>query len=476
VRSTKIVATLGPATSTLEQIRALIDAGMDVARINFSHGDHAEHRARIAAVRKAGEEAGRAVAILQDLQGPKIRTGSLSGGQPVLLSEGAAFSLTTKQVEGNASGVSTGYQALPGDVEAGNRILLSDGAIELRVCSVAGEVVHTEVMTGGLLAERQGIHLPGVTVSAPAVTEKDLRDLEFGLAEGVEFVALSFVRSASDVREVKERIAAAGHRSPVVAKIERLEAIDNLAEILDVADGAMVARGDLGVEMPPERVPLAQKQIIAEANRRSVPVITATQMLESMIEKPQPTRAEASDVANAIIDGTDAVMLSGETAVGQHPVKAVETAGRIAAEMWAERAKIERHLARERPSRRFRTTHESLCAAVEELVHVHEEVSAIWVLTLSGRTARLVSGQRPRVPILGFTPDLSTYRGMSVLWGVTPVYTDAATDFDSLERKVISLALERELARRGDTVVLTGSHPFEPSGATNFLKVVEISS
>ena len=330
----KIVATLGPATKTRERITDLIEAGMDVARLNFSHGTHEDHAERIAMVREAAA-AGRGVAILQDLQGPKIRTGRLAGGRPVRLVAGATFSITTEEIRGDATRVSTTYDALPGDIRPGDRILLSDGAISLRAIRTSATEVTTEVVCGGSLSERQGINLPGIDISIRGVTDKDLADLRFGLQQNVDIVAISFVRSADEVRLVKRHIEEAGADIPVIAKLEKPEAIDVLDEIIDAADGVMVARGDLDVELAPEKVPLLQKRIIAAANQRAKPVITVAQMLESMVRNPRPTRAEASDVANAILDGSDAIMLSGETAVGDYPVEAIATMSRIAAEMQA---------------------------------------------------------------------------------------------------------------------------------------------
>ena len=333
-RSTKIVATLGPATSSPDAIDALVAAGIDVARVNFSHGDYGDHKRVIETLRQTAARHDRAVAILQDLQGPKIRTGALCDG-PVELEKGASFVIGIEELPGDATRVCTGYAALPYDVEIGSRILLCDGLIELVVRGVdtgLGEVT-TEVIHGGRLAERQGINLPGVDLSISGVTEKDERDLAFGLELDVDYVAISFVRRVSDIQRVQSLIEAAGKQTPVIAKIEKPEALDELDGIIEAADGLMVARGDLGVELSPEKVPLAQKRIIEAANRAAKPVITATQMLESMIHSARPTRAEASDVANAILDGTDAVMLSGETSVGRYPLEAVAMMDKIAREV-----------------------------------------------------------------------------------------------------------------------------------------------
>ena len=469
MRRTKIVATLGPASETRESISRLIDAGMDVARINFSHGTYEDHAERIAMVRDAATAAGRAVAVLQDLQGPKIRTGLLAGGSPVQLVAGATFAITTDAVVGDAARVSTTYEALPRDIRPGDRILLSDGAISLRVIRATETEVTTEVVYGGSLSERQGINLPGIDISIRGVTDKDLADLRFGLQQEVDIVAISFVRTADEVRLVKRHIAEAGTDTPVIAKLEKPEAIDVLEEIIEAADGVMVARGDLGVELAPEKVPLAQKRIIKAANQRAKPVITATQMLESMVRSPRPTRAEASDVANAILDGSDAVMLSGETAVGDYPVEAIATMVRIAEEMQAG-APAQAPSIVGAPSE-SRTRPEAIAAAVGAMVESLPEIRAVWVFTQSGSTTRLVARHRPRVPIIAFTPSERCYRRMALLWGTTPILTPTASSFRELASRVFPLAEERGLAQPGDAVVMTGSHPFDAGSPTNFLKV-----
>jgi pyruvate kinase len=472
MRRTKIVATLGPSTNSHERIAGLIRAGMNVARLNFSHGTHADHAQRIAMVRRAAQETGRYVAILQDLQGPKIRTGKLVDGKPVELIAGQRFVITIDETLGTAERVSTTYVALPNDVRTRDRILLSDGLIELVVIDRSEREVITEVVHGGRLKENQGINLPGVRVSAPAATEKDIEDLHFGLREGVDYVALSFVRHARDVQLVKDIIQKAGYTTPVIAKIERPEALDVLPEILAVADGIMVARGDLGVEMPPERVPLVQKQIIAAANRALKPVITATQMLESMIQNPRPTRAEASDVANAILDGTDAVMLSGETAAGAYPIEAVQMMALIADAIESQR-RTDNELAPNWVVPETQSTARAIAAAsctiAEQLT-----VRAITVLTQTGASARLVSHYRPQVPILAFCASEETARRTSLYWGVTPVLTETMDRLDELEKHLQLLMRERGYVRRGDLVVFTGGHPIYRYGPTNFLKVVAI--
>ena len=474
MRRTKIVATIGPATSTPQMIERLLLAGMDVARLNFSHGTHGDHARSIAMLREAADRLGRPLAILQDLQGPKIRTGQLMNGKPVRLEPGALFTITTdERVVGTAERVSTTYDALPRDVRAGDRILLSDGLIELRVLETSDTEVRTEVVFGGDLREYQGINLPGVQVSAPALTEKDIEDLEFGLAQGVDYVALSFVRRAADVRDIKARIAAAGKTTPVVAKIEKPEALEDFSGILEVCDGIMVARGDLGVEMPPEQVPVVQKQLIEAANDAGIPVITATQMLESMIRNPRPTRAEASDVANAIIDGTDAVMLSGETATGAFPVEAVEMMARIAEVAEASGRRGDHTTSTMWKVVRRPSTPDAISAAACAVVNALP-TKAIAAFTLSGSTAQLVSRLRPSVPILAFTPSPEVYRRLALVWGVSPVMCDYVDRLEDLGRIMSQTLVARGLARPGDAVVITGGHPISARGRTNFVKVLEV--
>jgi pyruvate kinase len=473
MRRTKIVATLGPATNTPERIAGLIRAGMNVARMNFSHGTHADHAARIAMVRRAASEAGKHIAILQDLQGPKIRTGSLERGEPVELVAGARFVITNEPCIGNASQVSTTYKALPTDVRSRDRILLSDGLIELVVTSRNDTQIETEVVHGGRLKEHQGINLPGVRVSAPAATEKDIEDLYFGLEQGVDYVALSFVRKASDIIQVKELIKKAGHSTPLVAKIERPEALDVLPEILAVSDAIMVARGDLGVEMPPERVPLVQKQIIDAANRSLIPVITATQMLESMIQNPRPTRAEASDVANAIIDGTDAVMLSGETAAGAYPLEAVQMMALIADAVEASGNAVDHNATPRWAIPEVQSEARAIADAAATIAR-SLPIRAIAVLTQSGSSARLVSHYRPSVPIIAFSPTEEAARRTALYWGVTSLVTKVEDRLDELEKQLQALLRDRGIVQNGDQVVLTGGHPVYRYGPTNFLKVLTI--
>mgnify|MGYP001089895669 CR=1 FL=1 len=474
-RRTKIVVTLGPATDGAERVRALIEAGMDVARLNMSHGTQEEHARRLATVRAEAERAGRPVGVLLDLQGPKMRTGPLAGGGPVELVEGRPFVITTRPLEGTAEGVSTTYAHLARDVSPGDRILLSDGLIELRVTRTTEMEVHGEVVHGGALREHQGINLPGVEISSPSVTDKDLADLEFGLAQGVDYVAISFVRRAEDVVRVKERVRAAGAAVPVITKLEKPEALEHLEAIVAASDGVMVARGDLGVEMPPEQVPWAQKEIIRAANRAAIPVITATQMLESMIANPRPTRAEVSDVANAILDGSDAVMLSGETAIGKFPVAAVEMMARIARAIDASATR--RAPAEEVPAWLFaeaQSIPQAIGAAVAAIGRTLP-VAALCVVTRTGSSARMVSHYRPEVPILAFTPLPETYRRLSLLWGVEAVQTRFADSEEEYYAQVEHLLRARGDAKEGDTVVVTGGHPIAGGGPTNFIKILVLS-
>jgi len=465
VRRAKIVATLGPATDGLEV--ELVRAGLDVARLNFSHGTHADHARRFAAMRAASEKVGRAVAIMQDLQGPKIRVGSLAGGGPVRLEEGRELVITTHEVIGTADRISCTYPHLAHDVQPGDRVLLDDGRIRLSVLSCTdGSEVRTRVEEGGPLGEHKGINLPGVAVSSPAITDKDRADMGFGLQElGVDFVALSFIRSADEVRAAQELMKSFGRTVPLVVKLEKGEAIDNLDAIIHIADGVMVARGDLGVELAPERVPMLQKRIIQRANQRGIPVITATQMLESMITEETPTRAEASDVANAVWDGSDAVMLSAETATGRHPLVVVGMMDRI---VRAAESAEPPHLGRGRDDRP-----RGYAAAVTHAARVLAEdleATAMIGVTRSGLTAELLSRGRARVPIVAFTPDLEVCRRLALWWGVTPVHQHLADELEANIQRMEDHLVRCQGAAPGDTVVITGSHPFEVGVHTNFVK------
>src|ERR1700727_2008478 len=415
-RRAKIVATLGPASSTPEIFRQLLRAGLDVARLNFSHGTHAQKADLIRMVRTIAKQEGKPICILADLQGPKIRTGKLKDHKPVLLVAGKRLTITPREIEGTAALVGTVFKTLAENLEPGSRILLSDGLIELRVESVKGVDVVCEIINGGMLGENKGINLPGIAVNVPSLTEKDEEDLIFAVSQGVDTVAVSFVRTAADVRHVKNRLAALKSDAWVVAKLEKPQAIEHLDSILEVTDAIMVARGDLGVEVPPEKVPAIQKLVIRRASAHRKPVITATQMLESMIENPRPTRAEASDVANAVYDGTDAVMLSAESAAGKYPVEAVKMMDRIVVEseavMLAEPDTYRRRSAHVRLSI-SETICESMAHAAEDL-----DIGAIAVFTETGTTARQLSKWRPKPPIYALSSVPKVIRRMNLLWGV----------------------------------------------------------
>jgi pyruvate kinase len=467
-RRAKIVCTLGPATSSFEMIDRLMRAGMDVARMNFSHGSPEEHAARFAAVRRASKHHQKPVAILADLQGPKIRTGTLENGRPVRLRFGQRFTITTRNIAGNENGVSTTFRALPRSVHRGDRILMSDGEISLRVLSSHGTEIICQVENGGELAEHQGINLPGVKLGIPSVTPKDRKDLAFALEQGADYIGLSFVRTAADVRHAKALIACAGKNTPVIAKLEKPEAIVNLEEILSVTDGVMVARGDLGVEMSPEKVPVVQKEIIAKARNALVPVITATQMLDSMQKNPRPTRAEASDVANAIFDGSDAVMLSGETAAGRYPLEAAEMMDRIVREAEASPMEIPRPM-RHGERQIDEAIAEAICHAAEEL-----QMKVIAVFTESGSSARLVSKYRPPPPIVAFSPNQETRRRLSLFWGVLPRRIARVHDVDRLARAAESRLIAEKLAKHGDVVGIIAGTPLGTRGSTNLMRLIRI--
>jgi len=467
----KIVCTLGPATDSPERLAGLLDAGMDVVRLNFSHGTPAEHAQRLRLVRRLARERGKTLAILQDLQGPKIRTGRLERGAPVELRAGARVTLTTRPVAGNARRIPTSFRSLPREVKPGSRILLSDGLIELRVEQVKDRDVVCQVIEGGELGEHKGINLPGLPLKISALTAKDRDDLEFGIQHGVDYVALSFVRRPEDVLELKRLLARAGHEIPVVAKLEKPEAIDRLDEILRVADAVMVARGDLGVELPPETVPVIQKRVIARANALKVPVIVATQMLESMTEHSRPTRAEASDVANAIFDGADALMLSAETATGQYPVEAVRMMARIISA--AEASPRYAWYARRRAADETLSVPE---AVSESVAHMAEELNlkAIAVFTQSGSSARLVSKSRPRAPVFAFSPLPQILRRTALYWGVIPVGMPHVQSTDRMVEGAARLLRARDAVEPGDLIAVVAGTPIARRGTTNLLKVHRI--
>ncbi|RLL66326.1 pyruvate kinase [Streptomyces sp. Z26] len=472
MRRAKIVSTLGPATDSYEQIKALVEAGMDVARLNMSHGTHADHEARYARVRAASEETGRSVGILADLQGPKIRLGRFRDG-PVLLERGDAFTITVEDGadEGDRTCCGTTYAGLAGDVAAGELILVDDGRVTLRVTAVDGPRVRTEVVEGGMVSDHKGLNLPGVAVSVPALSEKDVEDLRWALRTGADVIALSFVRDGQDVKEVHRVMAEEGRRVPVIAKIEKPQAVDNLEAIVDAFDGLMVARGDLGVEMPLESVPMVQKRAVALARRNAKPVIVATQMLDSMIDASRPTRAEVSDVANAVMDGTDAVMLSGETSVGNYPVETVETMGRIVAA--AERDMLAKGLTPLTQRSKPRTQGGALARAAAEM---GDFLGARFLVafTQSGDTVRRLARYRSPIPVLAFTPDEATRAQLNLTWGVETFLGPTVRTTDEMVSQVDEQLLKIGRCEQGDLVVITAGSPPSVPGSTNLVRVHHI--
>ncbi|MGD8836175.1 MAG: pyruvate kinase [Desulfobacteraceae bacterium] len=462
----KIVATIGPASRDRGTLEKLVLSGLNVARLNFSHGSYEDHSAAIQTIRSISRTHNRPVAILLDLQGPKLRVGKLEGGTAVELKSGQPFMITTKACLGTAELVSTTYQNLVADVQIGDTILLDDGLIRLAVESVKDHTVCCRVVNGGLLKENKGINLPGVAVSAPCLTEKDKRDINFGIKNRVDYFALSFVRTADDLKEIKRIIHRQGSDIPVVAKIEKPEAVRNLETILDAADAIMVARGDLGVELSPELVPTIQKQIIQTCLAQNKPVITATQMLETMSHNPIPTRAEASDVANAIFDGTDAIMLSGETASGRYPVQALDMMAKIARN--TEKSPFMKYNIQYRPDTSDLITH----AVAQSAVNILHEIDAkcIVAFSVTGKTSKLISKQRPSKPVFAFTSSKDTYNRLSLLWGVTPMYIPRIDNTERLIAGSENLLLEKKSVEPGDLIVLVVGLGLT-SGSTNMIKI-----
>jgi pyruvate kinase len=469
VRKAKIVCTLGPAVSSPRRIRELVYAGMDVARLNMSHGSHEDHAEAYRLVREASDASGHGVGIFADLQGPKIRLGNFADG-PVSLKRGQEWTITTRDVPGDDQVASTTYEGLPGDVEVGDPILIDDGKVRLRVAGVDGQDVRTEVLVGGKVSNHKGINLPGVAVSVPALSEKDIADLRFALHLSVDFIALSFVRDAKDAEDVRRIMREEGVMLPVIAKIEKPQAIENLDEVIAAFDGFMVARGDLAVECPLEDVPFLQKEVVRRARLNAKPVIVATQMLESMVSSPAPTRAEASDVANAVLDGADAVMLSGETSVGEYPVHTVETMARII-------TSTERHADESTGAGGFapiewnpRTRSGVIAKAAEE---VAERVGAAYVVafTQSGDSARRMSRLRGPIPILAFTPEATVRSQLSLSWGVETFKTSTVEHTDEMVRQVDEQLLRIGRVTEGELVVIIGGSPPGIPGSTNAMRI-----
>ena len=473
-KRTKIVATIGPASRDPQVLRGLIDLGVDIMRLNFSHGTHAEHAATIADIRRIAGEAGVHVAILQDLPGPKVRTGELAADRPsITLRNGAPFTLTTVPVAGTDERVSVSYAGLAADVEVGKQIYLADGTLVLRILEIAGTEIHTRVDVGGELRAKQGINYPDGSLNISSVTDRDLEHVAFGLEQGVDWIAVSFVRSSDDVRRVQDFLAARDGHIPVIAKIEKHEALDDIEAILAQADAIMVARGDLGIEIPLEDVPMIQKALIARANRASKPVITATQMLESMITNARPTRAEAADVANAILDGTDAVMLSGETARGAYPIAAVRTMARIALQverqyphLEMQRRRAEFPIVTQQDEQRVATAIAAAAARTAEQL----DLGLIVTGTTTGNTARHISSFRPHARIVALTPLETVARRMALFWGVdalvVPPYHSIETLIETAEQRIIG----EGLAKPGETLAITSGMPVG-AGGTNVLKI-----
>ena len=467
-RRTKIVATIGPATSSPEMLKAIIEAGATTLRLNFSHGTHADHQRSIRLIRQTAFELNRPVAILQDLQGPKIRLGRFETGS-IILAKGDRFTLTNRLIEGTQQISCVTYDYLADEVPVGSNILLDDGKVEMVVEEINREKgdLHCRVTVPGKLSNNKGVNFPGVYLSIKAMTDKDREDLMFGLDQGVDWVALSFVRNPQDIIEIKELISSTGKNVPVVAKIEKHEAIEQMEAILSLCDGVMVARGDLGVELPAEDVPVLQKRLIATANRLGIPIITATQMLDSMVSNPRPTRAEVSDVANAILDGTDAVMLSNETAVGSFPVEAVATMARIA-------ERIEQEETLNANSRLSRDKRRSIPNAISQAVGQIAEnlgAAAIMTLTQTGATARNVSKFRPKTPILAITPHVNVARQLQMVWGVRPLLVLELPSTGQTFQAAINVAQEKNLLTEGDLVVMTAGTLQGVSGSTDLIKV-----
>lgn len=468
---TKIVATIGPASRSPEIVGQLMDAGLDVCRLNFSHGTHAEHAELIKTIRRVAEEKDRHIAILQDLAGPKIRTGNLAAG-PVQLVQGAEIVLTNRDVPGDVHEVGLTWGGLPRCLEPGDSVLLADGAMQLEVMEANDTDARCKVIYGGELGSHKGINLPNRSIDPPIMSDKDRADLAFGLEQGVDWVALSFVRDAGDVANVKELIAAAGKDTPLMAKIEKFEALENIDAILAAADGLMVARGDLGVEIPLEHVPRAQKMLIAKANAAAKPVVTATQMLKSMVESPRPTRAEVTDVANAIFDGSDAIMLSEETAMGRHPVEAVRVMERVS------RDTEDQCATRAHPRRRSdvgdKLSFEQAVAhtAVQMAADIHS--AAIITCTSSGSTTLLVASYRPCQTLLALTPKRRTARRLAMVFGAVPVVTPPALNAEEMERTAVAAARDEGFVVEGDAVVITAGLPLHVPGTTNLIKVATV--
>jgi pyruvate kinase len=467
MRRAKIVCTLGPAVESIEKITELIDAGMNMARLNLSHGSHDEHQKRLDLVRAVAKKANKAVAILVDLQGPKIRLGKFSSG-PHELSRGDTFTITTDDIAGTKDKVSTTYKGLPGDCKAGDAIMIDDGKVSVQVVQVKGNDVITKVIQPGMVSNNKGINLPGVAVSLPALSEKDIADLRWGLKAGVDFIALSFVRNAADIKDIHKIMAEVGVKVPVIAKIEKPQAVENLQEIVDAFDGIMVARGDLGVELPIEDVPMVQKRCITMARESAKPVIVATQMLDSMISNSQPTRAEATDCANAVLDGADALMLSGETSVGDFPIDAVKVMARI-----IERTE-EVALDQIPPLKHSPATKAGAITKAATEVGLTVGAKYLVAFTQSGDSARRMSRLRSPIPMLALTPEIGTYNRLALSWGVESLLTASVNHTDEMVMQVDTILIESKRVKIGDLVLIVAGSPPGIPGSINAMRVHKI--
>ncbi|MDN5352797.1 MAG: pyruvate kinase [Clostridiales bacterium] len=469
LRKTKIVSTIGPASENRDIFKEMVKSGLNVARLNFSHGSHEEHLARINMIKSVREELNLPIAILLDTKGPEIRTGKFKEASYTLV-EGQTFTMTTAEGLGDQDGCQVSYSGLPGDVKPGDRILIDDGLIELEVQATTDATITTKVLNGGEIKNNKGVNVPGVRINLPAITDKDISDIVFGLENGIDFIAASFIRKAADVLEIRKVLEDnAAHDIDIISKIENQEGVDNLEEILEVSDGLMVARGDLGVEIPTERVPIVQKKMIELCNREGKPVITATQMLDSMIRNPRPTRAEASDVANAIFDGTDAVMLSGETAAGKYPIESVKTMAKIA--MAAEASLDYKHQLQRRVqiSNEFGVTYSVSHATAATALEL--DATAILTATSSGYTAKRVSMLRPKPPVIACTISDLSRRKLALVWGVYPIIIQEGNSTDTIFEYAVEESKAQGYIADGDLVVITAGVPVGISGATNLMKV-----
>ena len=471
MKKTKIVCTIGPASDSVETLVKLIENGMNVTRLNFSHGDYGGYIKTLDSIAQAVEITGEPIGVMLDTKGPEIRIGLIKDGKADLVA-GKEIILTTEEIEGDASRIYVNYPGLPEDVQAGNLILIDDGIVSLEVLSIDKTEVKCRILNGGEISNRKGVNIPDVEINLPSITEKDIEDIKFGIEHGVDFISPSFIRSAKDVLAIREILEEAGARIDIISKIENRQGVDNIDEILEVSDGIMVARGDLGVEIPPEEVPIIQKRLINKCNALGKYVITATQMLDSMIRNPRPTRAEASDVANAIFDGSDAIMLSGETAAGKYPVEAVQTMTRIA--LKTESAiDYDAFYKIKQPAKQIKTqitttdaiSHASCTTALDL------GASAIITVTKTGFTARMLSKYRPKAPIIANTPSKKASTKLSIVWGVKPIYTEESSGTDSMIKEAVDITLEKGFIKKGDLVVITAGVPVGLAGTTNILKV-----